>query len=198
MRVRIVSSFVCLLAASLVSSGQTSGSPEALARRVDAWVLDTASRGDTEFLVMLRAQADLRGARSLSRREEKGAFVLDALRSQAQATQGPLLAFLKSRGAAFRPYWVANAVWVRGSRALVEEIAAREDVFHVYANPRVRLASPVERLAAPETPETIEWNVTKVHAPQVWALGFTGQGVVVAGQDTGYQWDHPALKNQYR
>src|SRR5689334_16552798 len=84
MRVRIVSSFVCLLAASLVSSGQTAASPEALARRVDAWVLDTASRGETEFLVMLRAQADLRGARSLSRRAEKGAFVLDALRYQAE------------------------------------------------------------------------------------------------------------------
>jgi len=26
----------------------------------------------------------------------------------------------------------------------------------------------------------------------------TGQGVVVAGQDTGYQWNHPALKNHYR
>ena len=28
--------------------------------------------------------------------------------------------------------------------------------------------------------------------------GFTGQGVVIGGQDTGYQWDHPALKGKYR
>jgi serine protease AprX len=26
----------------------------------------------------------------------------------------------------------------------------------------------------------------------------SGQGVVVGGQDTGYQWDHPAIKSQYR
>jgi subtilisin family serine protease len=32
----------------------------------------------------------------------------------------------------------------------------------------------------------------------VWALGYTGQGVVVAGEDTGYEWDHPALKDSYR
>jgi subtilisin family serine protease len=32
----------------------------------------------------------------------------------------------------------------------------------------------------------------------VWALGYTGQGVVVGGQDTGYQWNHPALINHYR
>ncbi|MEZ4589905.1 MAG: S8 family serine peptidase [Chloroflexota bacterium] len=29
-------------------------------------------------------------------------------------------------------------------------------------------------------------------------MGFTGQGVVIGGQDTGYDWDHPALKTQYR
>ncbi len=29
-------------------------------------------------------------------------------------------------------------------------------------------------------------------------MGYTGQGVVVAGQDTGYQWDHLALKELYR
>jgi subtilisin family serine protease len=44
----------------------------------------------------------------------------------------------------------------------------------------------------------IEWNVQKVKAPDVWALGFHGEGLVVAGADTGVQWDHPALKNQYR
>jgi subtilisin family serine protease len=37
-----------------------------------------------------------------------------------------------------------------------------------------------------------------VRAPEVWAAGFTGQGVVIGGQDTGYQWDHPALKGKYR
>ncbi|HZE16877.1 MAG TPA: S8 family serine peptidase, partial [Mycobacterium sp.] len=37
-----------------------------------------------------------------------------------------------------------------------------------------------------------------MNADDVWALGYTGQGIVVAGQDTGYDWDHPALKAQYR
>ena len=34
--------------------------------------------------------------------------------------------------------------------------------------------------------------------PQVWAMGATGQGIVYANADTGVQWDHPALKDQYR
>src|SRR5699024_4199488 len=31
-----------------------------------------------------------------------------------------------------------------------------------------------------------------------WALGIDGTGTVVASLDTGVQWDHPALKEQYR
>ena len=44
----------------------------------------------------------------------------------------------------------------------------------------------------------IAWGVMKIEAPTVWAAGFTGQGVVIGGEDTGYQWDHPVLKPQYR
>ncbi|MEX0881252.1 MAG: hypothetical protein WEB59_07780 [Thermoanaerobaculia bacterium] len=130
-RATLASCFVLALAAA---SGTARG--EELSQKVDSWVLDTASRGDTEFLVMLREQGDLRGARALSSKVEKGAFVMDALRSTADRTQRPLLDFLVERGAAYRPFWVANMVWVRGSLSLVEELAARSDVFHIYANPR--------------------------------------------------------------
>ena len=49
-----------------------------------------------------------------------------------------------------------------------------------------------------ENPHSVEWNIQKVNAPDVWSMGYTGQGVVVAGADTGYQWDHPALQPHYR
>jgi hypothetical protein len=32
----------------------------------------------------------------------------------------------------------------------------------------------------------------------LWALGFTGQGIVYGDADSGVQWDHPALKRHYR
>ena len=40
--------------------------------------------------------------------------------------------------------------------------------------------------------------MTNVNAPAVWALGFTGQGMIVGNQDTGIRWDHNALKSKYR
>jgi len=171
-----------------------------LRAKVDPWVLDTSARGETSFLVVLREQADLRGARHLPTKAEKGAFVFDALSSAAARTQAPVRAFLEARGVAYRAYWVVNMLEVRGDRALVEALAARDDVFRVSANPAVRLRGPVGAPVpdAPAQPATIEWGVAKVHAPQVWALGFNGQGVVVAGEDTGYDWTHPALKGKYR
>lgn len=45
---------------------------------------------------------------------------------------------------------------------------------------------------------TPEWNLTAVKAPDLWALGFTGQGVVVASLDTGVDAQHPDLAAQYR
>ena len=49
-----------------------------------------------------------------------------------------------------------------------------------------------------EAVAAVGWNIVRVEADQVWGLGYTGRGVVVGGQDTGYQWDHPALIGRYR
>ena len=48
------------------------------------------------------------------------------------------------------------------------------------------------------TPSAIEWGVQNVNAPQVWALGYTGTGMVVGNQDTGVRWTHNAIKPKYR
>ena len=57
-------------------------------------------------------------------------------------------------------------------------------------------ASEPKRAAT--APAGIEPNILKVRAPELWARGFTGQGIVIGVADTGFEWDHPALKNQYR
>ena len=167
--------------------------------KVDPWVLAAAGAGPAEFLVFLSEQAEVVSAEHLPTKAQKGRFVVDRLRETAARTQGPLLSALAARGVEHRPYWVANMVWVRGGLALVEEMARRDDVSHVHANPRVRFQAPVEQ-GAPEvgSPQTVEWGVAKVRAPEVWASGFNGQGVVVGGQDTGYDWNHPAIKGKYR
>lgn len=168
--------------------------------KVDPWVIETAAQGETEFLVYLTQQADVSAAASLPTKLEKGRYVQEMLYNLAQRTQGPLLAELSRLGVAHRSYYIANMVWVRGGQEVIQSLAQRPDVAHLYANPAVKLATvPVE--TSPQTPEAteaIEWNILKVNADDVWAAGYTGQGAVIGGQDTGYDWDHPALINQYR
>jgi serine protease AprX len=166
--------------------------------KVSPWVLETASQGETEFLVYLSTQADLSAASALPSQQEKGEYVYKTLTSTAQSTQKSLLAQLDSQGVAYRPYWIANMVWVRGSLNTIQAIAERPDVAHLYANPQVTLDKPVLDATPNFAPNGIEWNLSWVNAPQVWELGYIGQGVVIGGQDTGYQWDHPAIIDQYR
>ncbi len=39
------------------------------------------------------------------------------------------------------------------------------------------------------------WSLEAINAPEVWAKGYTGQGVVVAVVDSGVDYTHPDLKN---
>jgi len=166
--------------------------------KVDSQLLDKMGTGSAEFIVFLREQADLSGARRFPDKTEKGRFVYERLRQTAENNQGPLLEALKARGVEHRAYWIADMVWVKGDRATLEAMAMREDVARVYANPRVRFAEPRPSAGGSRQPEVIEWNISKVKADQAWALGYRGLGAVVAGGDTGYQWDHPALVGKYR
>lgn len=159
-----------------------------------------AADGKAEMLVVLADQADLSAARDIHGKEAKGRFVFETLRSHAERTQAALRAELEREKVPHRPFWVANFIAVTGDLALAERLAAREDVARLDANPRMHFAKPIEEPEAgdPLTPLAIEWNILKVNADDVWALGIDGEGAVIAGQDTGYDWDHPALRDAYR
>lgn len=182
----------------------------AWAQKVDQWVLDTAvtnADGQTEFLVYLKEQADLSQAAQLDTKLAKGQYVFEQLTATAERTQAPLLAQLAREGVAYQSFWVANMVWVRGDLNVVQAMAQRDDVAHIYANPTVKLDMPTPEQIAEDNAnlentvnlvQAIEWNITKIGAPLVWAAGNIGQGAVIGGQDTGYDWTHPAIKGKYR
>jgi len=187
-------------AASQTAPGPPAAGATALAK-VSDWVLRSTEAGrETDLLVILERQADLSPAAVLPSRGEKGRFVRDALLATAAATQGPLIERLTQLGARYQSFFIVNAIAVTGNRSLVLELAARPDVARVEGNPRVRVPLPRPDMTFPPPlrPDAVEPGISYSRAPQVWALGYTGQGIVAGGQDTGYQWDHPALKSAYR
>jgi len=176
----------------------------ATATKIAPWVIDhTANGQQAEFFVVLADQADLSGAATLPTKNEKGRYVRDALWNKSQATQGPILQWLGERGLEHRSFYTVNAILVKGSREIAEALASRPDVARVEGNPQIQNSLPqpgtsVEAPSQPQAPETIEPGISYTHAPDVWALGFTGQNIVVASADTGVRWTHNALKPHYR
>ncbi len=160
-------------------------------------VLATALEQETEFILFLAEQADLTAAAARPKRLARGIYVFAQLTTLAERTQRPLLATLESHQAEYRAYWVANMIWVRGDWRVLQATAQHQEVAYVYANPRLQLREPAPPPALTD-PQVIEWNIAQIGAPQVWDAGITGQNIVIGGQDTGYEWDHPALINQYR
>jgi serine protease AprX len=64
-------------------------------------------------------------------------------------------------------------------------------------------SDPTTKDAASARPANIpgakpEWNLVSVHVPEVWSLGQTGAGVVVASLDTGVDLSHPDLRRKWR
>ena len=186
------------------ASGQSARENTLHTRKIARWVVEHTANGQRAgFLVVLADQADLSGAAALPTKAEKGRYVYDALRNKSRNTQRPILQWLRERGIEHRSFYIVNAILVKGSRDIAEALAARQDVARVEGNPHIQNILPQppsvsEARLQPQTPATIEPGIAYTHAPDVWALGFRGQGITVAGADTGERWTHDALKPHYR
>ena len=178
----------------------------ALAATVDPGVLAAAQRdGSADVLLVLADQArpalmPLRG--NADYRARRRALVA-ALAARADHDQFALRNWLDARGIAHRDFWIVNVIAARVPVQFVGALAQRSELARIDANTRVPLRlppnDPVDASApAAMTASGIAWGVAKIDAPLVWAGGVTGQDVVIGGEDTGYQWNHPALIGHYR
>ena len=213
-RFRNVSCLFLLIAAGMAGFGaigssraisqRVGGNPVNVVNEIAPWVIAQTANGQrAEFFVVLADQADLSAAGTLRTKAEKGRFVHDALWNKSQITQKPILRWLRERGIEHRSFYIVNAILVRGTREIAQALAARPDVARVEGNPQIQNIIPepvgtVETISQPKVPATIEPGIIYTHAPDVWALGFRGQGITVAGADTGQRWTHNALKPHYR
>ncbi|RJP30411.1 MAG: hypothetical protein C4547_16780 [Phycisphaerales bacterium] len=141
--------------------------------------------------------------RIMANRTLRHRVVVEALQTQAAATQGPLLARLHEAGdagrvASFESFWIGNVVRVDGIKQEIEAIAARPDVRCVYPNYRIE---PIDSIEAegPGAAGGPEPGIVLIQADRVWnELGVTGAGALAANIDTGVDGDHPAMESRWR
>lgn len=159
-----------------------------------------STESSQDVLVFLKDSADLSGVRSNNlSKAERGRLVYDLLREKALESQKSLISYLQKTKQDYRPYYITNMILVRdASPELVATLAQRNDVRNILSNPKLLNITPPGPSTA-DRGRTPESNIVYTGAKRVWdELKVTGQNIVVAGQDTGVEWDHPALIKHYR
>lgn len=179
---------------------------------LDARLREAAPDEIVSTLVYLASQEDLAALTdvmdeeqaTLARRHE---VVLRSLQGLAAHEQGDLLDHLdgqtrRGRVRGYQPFWIVNAVRVDAIPAAILAIAERADVDRVYLNYEIEGIEPVVEAAGKGgeilSAGGITSGVQAVRAPQVWDMGITGAGVLVATLDTGVDGMHEALETRWR
>lgn len=200
----VIAAFVLVIgqAGATLASGAATGraADGSAAAPIDRGLQAELDQGATRFIVQFSAKADLRAARNEKTHGRRARAVYDALNATAKGSQAAALQAVKGlKGANPKSYWLTNTMIVTGDAKLAKKLASIKGVSSIEPMKVYPLVKPVEAkaaiLAAAGDPE---WGVAKVRADAVWADGITGAGIVVASIDTGVDFSHPALVNNYR
>ena len=152
-----------------------------------------------DLLVQFKVKADISAAKSITSKAAKGRFVYDALRSTAHSTQKRTLQWAEKHHFQSQSFYVVNAIRLVMPSSYLVELASFDEISFVSDNGLMKFHEPVEKYTTNlRGPNGIEWGIDMINANDVWALGYRGEGVVVGGEDTGYDWTHPALQSKYR
>ena len=182
---------------SLATASSPEGDAAKIAPEVAATLADGAS---ASFWIRFAREADLAAAERVKDWDARGQAVFDLLRATAKASQRSVKALLEERGMAYEAFFITNAIFVpSGNSALATELAKHAEVAQILPSPTYSIPEPEQWDEGTSAPDAIEWGVQNIKAPQVWdEYGDRGEKIVVALIDTGVQYNHPALVNQYR
>ena len=151
------------------------------------------------FLVVLKNASDADTERVGLAGEARLKRVFEALYAQDHGLRG----FANKHGIqSAERFWLVNSLLVTGNAEMLRKVAADPQVSAVKANTLLHFKPPIIEFGAAQADLPVIRAATPgqnlIGAPQLWALGIKGAGVVIAGEDTGYAWQHPALIASYR
>ena len=155
-----------------------------------------------KVILIMKSQYDRtqlnRRASYFATRAERREFVVNELKGFADNSQYDLrrsLTEMERNGMVTEPtiLWIANAMYFDATKAAIQDLARRNDIEIIgFAMEHNWIPDGEEAQQASATRE-ITQNVLQVRANQVWELGYTGDGVVVAVIDTGVNYNHVDL-----
>ncbi|WP_025272316.1 S8 family serine peptidase [Haloglycomyces albus] len=173
-----------------------------LDQKVDADLLsEIEENGDTEAWLRFPGEPNYNAAYSQDAKVDKGEAAVKAAKDFAEESQAEAKAFLDDAGIDYESYWASSTIRVTGDQDLLEDLVTIESIESIVEAPELELVEPEERsneFGNDVEPYGTEWGLDNINAPDVWDMGFDGTGATVAFIDTGAQFDHPAIVDQYR
>lgn len=86
-------------------------------------------------------------------------------------------------------HWLANYINCEVTRDVIYQLASHPDVYMIgYDEEKVLISNDYSERA--ENFTSMTENIYKVNADDVWAMGYTGDGVIVAVIDSGVNYNH--------
>lgn len=152
-----------------------------------------------DIIVEMSGTADLDGVPEMGDRVSRLEHVRNTLTDHADASQAEVRRLLSDMGQPYTVLWINNSISVENADAdLIAQLAEIPAVAKIRLEGRVELdPMPAEPLPGPDLVDA-EWGNALIGAPDLWARGISGEGVVVANIDTGVRHTHEALRAQYR
>jgi len=156
--------------------------------------------GDRLF-VILKDQADISEVVTIKDRDERLNAAYERLTEHANETQAGLRNFFDKVGVVYTPYYLENAMEVRGGTLIRLYLMTRSEVDRVIPSPRLR-AVPDDSPSLgdlTDVADSVQWNISMIGADKVWdEFNVRGRGIVVGQSDSGVDGSHPAIREQYR
>lgn len=194
----LISSFVLLVMLAFGGVFLTNAASGHQAPQVDP-VLQAVleAQGRANIFIEFTAEADLSSAEKMEW-SRRGEYVYTTLQTTARRSQNEVHSFLDRRGIQYKSFIINNTVYVpNANQALLDELAGFRGIKRFYLE-EIFAVPDISPIITDEEINAVEWGVSKVNADDAWALGYRGQGLVVANIDTGARYTHAALVNQYR
>lgn len=168
--------------------------------KIDPLLLEASKSGHVlDYIVIMQRQEDVATQVSKVRGKiNKGIKAFTALKKTSDETQADLVSFLTGHKIHYTPFFVANCVHVKSDAALMHAIASRNDVRKVVLNFNIRLERIEQETFTGTRQAEPEWGLVRIGADSLWRAGIDGKGVIIGGQDTGYDWAVSPLKSKYR
>lgn len=151
-------------------------------------------------LLELKSKADLSQINESLTKKQKTKLVFESLQNTAKNSQSKIISLLRSMNISFRSYYIANIITCSLSNDELKILSREPEIKSFLLDESISLDRSIDLSASTlsQRGPMITWGLERIEVEKVWQSNIKGQGVTVAGEDTGYKWDVTGIKEKYR